>query len=87
MGGCAIGKKGAVVDERFQLQGSSRLRVVDSSIFPNAPGINPSLTIMALAHRAADEILQHAGSSLSTAMASNQAQSASAKPSNVEVSV
>lgn len=58
MGGCGLGKsRDSVVDERFALQGSEQLYVVDSSIFPNAPGINPSLSIMALAHRAADALL------------------------------
>ena len=32
----------------------------DSSTFPNAPGINPSFTIMALASKAAEQILQDA---------------------------
>jgi choline dehydrogenase-like flavoprotein len=32
----------------------------DSSIFPNAPGINPSLTIMALSLKGAEQILQDA---------------------------
>lgn len=60
MGGCAIGAdpKDSVVNERFQLHGFSNLFVADSSVFPAAPGINPALTIMALSHRASQEILK-----------------------------
>ncbi len=55
MGGCAIGAnpKTSVVGPDFKLHGFPRIRVSDSSIFPNAPGINPSLTIMAMSLRAA----------------------------------
>lgn len=58
MGGCAIGKDStrAVVDSDFKLHGSKRLFAADSSIFPNAPGINPSLSIMALSLKAAESI-------------------------------
>ena len=38
--------------------GHSGIFAADSSIFPNAPGINPSLTIMALSKRAADTIIK-----------------------------
>jgi choline dehydrogenase-like flavoprotein len=60
MGGCALGAdpKDSVVNERFQLHGFSNLFVADSSVFPAAPGINPALTIMALSHRASQEILK-----------------------------
>ncbi|MES2962311.1 MAG: GMC family oxidoreductase [Bdellovibrionota bacterium] len=58
MGGCAIGKdkKTSVVSPEFNLHGSKRIFAADSSVFPNAPGINPSLTIMALSLRAAEVI-------------------------------
>lgn len=58
MGGCAIGKekKTSVVSPDFNLHGSKRIFAADSSVFPNAPGINPSLTIMALSLRAAEVI-------------------------------
>ncbi len=60
MGGCALGAdpKDSVVNERFQLHGFANLFVADSSVFPAAPGINPALTIMALSHRASQEILK-----------------------------
>lgn len=55
MGGCAIGTspQTSVVGPDFKVHGFPRVRIADSSIFPNAPGINPSLTIMALSIKAA----------------------------------
>ncbi|ABL81606.1 MULTISPECIES: GMC family oxidoreductase [unclassified Nocardioides] len=59
MGGCAIGTDPArsVVDPDFTLHGSRRIHAADSSVFPNAPGINPALTIAALSIRAGESIL------------------------------
>ncbi|MCO5232957.1 MAG: GMC family oxidoreductase [Chitinophagales bacterium] len=53
MGGCTIGVDGknSVVSPEFNVHGMENLYICDSSVFPNAPGINPSLTIMALAHK------------------------------------
>jgi choline dehydrogenase-like flavoprotein len=58
MGGCALGTEPSrsVVGPDFRLHGHRRTFVADSSLFPNAPGINPSLTVMALALRAAAEV-------------------------------
>ncbi len=58
MGGCSIGTdpKRSVVDETFRVHGFTNVYIADSSIFPLAPGINPALTIMALAHRASQVI-------------------------------
>jgi choline dehydrogenase-like flavoprotein len=63
MGGCAIGVDGrrAVVDPSFRVHGTRRLFAADSSVFPNAPGINPSYTVMALAVRAAKSIIREVG--------------------------
>ncbi|HLR17945.1 MAG TPA: GMC family oxidoreductase [Alcanivoracaceae bacterium] len=60
MGGCAQGVdyRNSVVNPDFSVHGLPRLHVVDGSLYPNAPGINPSLTIMALAHQAAERLLQ-----------------------------
>jgi choline dehydrogenase-like flavoprotein len=60
MGGCNMGTDGArsVVDPDFRLHGSRRIYAADSSVFPNAPGINPSFTIMAMSMKAADGILR-----------------------------
>lgn len=59
MGGCVMGTdpRRSVVDVGFRVHGSRRVHVVDGSVFPNAPGINPSLTIMAMAHQAAEALL------------------------------
>lgn len=60
MGGCPLGKdpKDSVTNEQFQLHGHPNIYCADSSIFPNAPGINPSLTIMALSLMASHQILK-----------------------------
>lgn len=59
MGGASQGvnKASSVVNPEFQVHGLPRLHVVDASLFPSAPGINPSLTIMALSHRASESLL------------------------------
>jgi choline dehydrogenase-like flavoprotein len=41
-----------VVDPEFRVHGLPNLVAADSSVFPSAPGINPSFTIMALSQRA-----------------------------------
>jgi choline dehydrogenase-like flavoprotein len=60
MGGCAIGTdaRRSVVSPDFHLHGHPKIFCADSSIFPNAPGINPSLTIMALSKKAAAQIVK-----------------------------
>ena len=54
LGGCLIGKDDSegVVDEDFQVFNYPGLYVVDGSIVPANPGVNPSLTITALAEYA-----------------------------------
>jgi choline dehydrogenase-like flavoprotein len=58
MGGCAIGtdEKNSVVSPEFNVHGTKKIFIADSSIFPSAPGLNPSLTIMAMSHRAVPHI-------------------------------
>ncbi|GIU84103.1 MAG: GMC family oxidoreductase [Acidimicrobiales bacterium] len=60
MGGCAIGTdpQTSVVGPDFTVHGHPNLFAADSSIFPSAPGQNPSYTIMALSRMAAREMLQ-----------------------------
>ena len=60
MGGCAIGTdaRRSVVSPDFDLHGYPNIFCADSSIFPNAPGINPSLTIMALSKKAAAQMVK-----------------------------
>lgn len=62
MGGCGLGAdpSRSVVSPEFRLHGSRGIYAADSSVFPNAPGINPSFTIMALSLKAADGILRDA---------------------------
>jgi len=60
MGGCNVGTDPArsVTSPAFHLHGLPNVYAGDSSIFPNAPGINPSYTIMALSLMAADRIVR-----------------------------
>jgi choline dehydrogenase-like flavoprotein len=59
MGGSVMGTNSAksVVDPEFRVHGYKNMFVADSSIYPNAPGINPSLTIMALAQKLSDQLI------------------------------
>ncbi len=60
MGGCAMGNDSskAVVDSTGQVYGVEGLYVGDASIFPTTPGVNPMITIMAMAQRTAMSILE-----------------------------
>lgn len=60
MGGCAIGTdfRTSVVNPDFQVHSTKNIFIADSSIFPSAPGLNPSLTVMALSHQALPSILK-----------------------------
>ncbi len=62
MGGCALGDDPAVsvTSPTFQLHGCPNVYVADSSVFPNAPGLNPAFTVMALSLMAAERILEDA---------------------------
>jgi choline dehydrogenase-like flavoprotein len=61
-GGCAMGSglEDSVTDSFGRVHGVPWLYVADSSLFPNSLEINPYLTIMALADRAAETIRQDA---------------------------
>jgi choline dehydrogenase-like flavoprotein len=52
MGTCrmGVGRKTAVCDENGQVHGVPNLYVSDASLFPSSSGVNPMITIMALAH-------------------------------------
>jgi len=60
MGGCRMGTdpQKSVVNPEYLVHGHENLYVGDASLFPNAPGINPSLTIFALAQRLSDQLLR-----------------------------
>ncbi|MCK8677585.1 GMC family oxidoreductase [Streptomyces lichenis] len=44
----------AVVDPELRLRGTDGLRIVDASVFPTMPTINPMVTVLLVAERAAD---------------------------------
>lgn len=57
-GTCKMGQDGfAVVDPELRVHGIEKLRVVDSSVFPNEPNGNLNAPTMMLAERASDLIL------------------------------
>ena len=58
IGGCDFGRSAdeGVIDVDCQLHGYPGLKVVDGSIIPGNPGVNPSLTITALAEYAMSRI-------------------------------
>ena len=61
MGSCRMGSdpQSSVVDGDNQSHEVKGLYVADASAFPTASGVNPMLTVYAIAHRAADKILGH----------------------------
>jgi cholesterol oxidase len=58
LGGCTFGRDAeeGVINENFEVHGYPGLYVVDGSVVPANPGINPSLTITALAEYAMSRI-------------------------------
>ena len=64
-GTCRMGPEGdanAVLDSHFRVRGVSNLRVVDASIFPKIPGYFIVTNIYMASEKAADVILEEAGS-------------------------
>lgn len=59
LGGCPIGPSAAegVVDDQFRVHGYPGLMVLDGSVLPGNPGVNPSLTITAMAEYAMSVLL------------------------------
>ncbi len=58
LGGCPMGhtKATGVVNDKFEVHGYSNMFILDGSIMPCNLGVNPSLTITALAEYAMDQI-------------------------------
>ena len=58
LGGAPIGKNAdeGVVNENFEVHNYEGLYIIDGSIMPANPGVNPSLTITALAEYAMSKI-------------------------------
>ncbi len=50
------GRAGGVVNPQFQVYGYDNLYVCDASVFPGATTVNPQLSVMTMAHYAADII-------------------------------
>ena len=61
-GSCAIGPAaaGGVLDSKFAVHGTGRLRVVDASVFPLIPGFFVASAVYMIAEKAADTILHEA---------------------------
>ena len=59
MGSCRMGADPAesVADGRGELHDTGGVWIGDGSAFPTAPGVNPMISIMSLAHRTAENIL------------------------------
>ncbi len=59
MGSCRMGTdpQTSVADGHGQLHDTRGVWIGDASAFPTAPGVNPMISIMALAHRTAGELL------------------------------
>jgi choline dehydrogenase-like flavoprotein len=59
MGSCRMGRdpSDSVADGRGQLHDVEGVWIGDASAFPTAPGVNPMVSIMSLAHRTAGEII------------------------------
>jgi choline dehydrogenase-like flavoprotein len=59
MGSCRMGSdpSDSVADGRGELHDVKGVWIGDGSAFPTAPGVNPMVSIMALAHRTAAQIL------------------------------
>jgi hypothetical protein len=62
LGSCRMGSDPAssVADGRGELHDTKGVWIGDASAFPTAPGVNPMISIMSLAHRTAGEILKSA---------------------------
>jgi choline dehydrogenase-like flavoprotein len=60
MGACRMGSDPdtSVADGRGELHDTKGVWIGDASAFPTAPGVNPMISIMSLAHRTADKILE-----------------------------
>ncbi|HEX9887647.1 MAG TPA: GMC family oxidoreductase [Longimicrobiales bacterium] len=63
MGGCGMGLDagGSVTDAWGRVHGVPWLRVADSALFPDSVEINPYVTVMALADRVAESIINDLG--------------------------
>ncbi|MCB0119151.1 MAG: cholesterol oxidase, partial [Anaerolineales bacterium] len=58
LGGAPMGKsvEASVIDENFAIHNYEGLYIIDGSVMPANPGVNPSLTITALAEYAMSKV-------------------------------
>jgi choline dehydrogenase len=58
---CAVGspQDGGVLDSRFSVHGTRRLRVADASVFPRIPGFFVASAVYMIGEKAADTLLKH----------------------------
>ncbi len=63
LGGCPMGEDGSkgMVNEKFEVHNYPNMYVLDGSIIPCNPGVNPSLTITALSEYAMNQIPEKSG--------------------------
>ena len=63
LGGCRMAESPdlGVVDHRCEVFGYEGLYCIDSSTIPTSLGVNPSLTIAAVAERCAEKLVERAG--------------------------
>ncbi|MGB3482037.1 MAG: GMC oxidoreductase [Mycobacterium sp.] len=54
----AVSDRYAVLDPELRVKGVSRLRVADASAMPKLPSVNPNITVMTVAEKCAELILQ-----------------------------
>jgi cholesterol oxidase len=82
LGGCPIGEsaRDGVVDVNFQVHNYPGLFVVDGAVMPGNPGINPSLTITALAEYAMSRVPSKPGAGSRSTLSLGQAASGSQVP-------
>jgi choline dehydrogenase-like flavoprotein len=75
MGTARIGAVAAdgVVDPEGCVYGVEGLLVTDASVFPSASGVNPMLTVMALAHRATSAWIARRAAAERTAVVAREA--------------
>lgn len=60
MGGCALGTdpKKSVVNPEFTVHGFKNIHIADTSTYPGAPGINPSLSAMAFSMKLSEMLIK-----------------------------
>ncbi|WAR58522.1 hypothetical protein PtB15_5B756 [Puccinia triticina] len=62
MSSCRMGSKpsdGSVVDGHGKVWGHEKLWVADGSVLPTATGVNPSISIMSVAHHIGSQLVKH----------------------------